>query len=118
VGLEIDVMIGVKNVATVKPLAETYAMEWQLRFSDEHPAVPIFVATLDHCLVDLLHREFPSRARSACPGTRDEVGDTPHQTLAIGTFHQECGGSSRSFTLVRHCSVPARAQPVRALSIP
>lgn len=49
-------MIGVKNVATVKPLAETYAMEWQLRFSDEHPVVAIFVATLDHCLVDLLHR--------------------------------------------------------------
>ncbi|MGA7761589.1 MAG: hypothetical protein WCA59_07560 [Candidatus Binataceae bacterium] len=54
-GLEIDVMIGVKNVATVKPLAETYAMEWQLRFSDEPPAVAIFVATLGR-LVDLLDR--------------------------------------------------------------
>jgi formyltetrahydrofolate deformylase len=49
--------------ASFRPLAEAYGMEWQLRFSDEHPAVAVFVSTLGHCLVDLLHRwsigEFP-----------------------------------------------------------
>jgi formyltetrahydrofolate deformylase len=39
-----------------KPLAEHSAMEWELRLSDEEPAVAIFVSRLDHCLVDLLHR--------------------------------------------------------------
>lgn len=41
---------------TFQPLAERCAMEWELRFSDEEPAVAIFVSRLDHCLVDLLHR--------------------------------------------------------------
>ncbi len=31
-------------------------MEWELRFSDEHNRIAIFVSRLDHCLVDLLHR--------------------------------------------------------------
>lgn len=39
-----------------KPIAESFQMEWELRFSDEQPAVAIFVSKLDHCLVDLLHR--------------------------------------------------------------
>jgi formyltetrahydrofolate deformylase len=39
-----------------RPIAERYAMEWELRFSDEEPAVAIFVSRLDHCLLDLLHR--------------------------------------------------------------
>jgi len=38
------------------PIAERCGMEWELRFSDEEPAVAIFVSRLDHCLVDLLHR--------------------------------------------------------------
>ena len=37
-------------------IAQRCAMEWELRFSDEQPAVAIFVSRLDHCLVDLLHR--------------------------------------------------------------
>jgi formyltetrahydrofolate deformylase len=44
------------HAAAFKPLAEACEMQWQLRFSDEHPAVAIFVSRLDHCLVDLLHR--------------------------------------------------------------
>jgi formyltetrahydrofolate deformylase len=39
-----------------KPIAEAAGMEWELRFSDERPAVAIFVSKLDHCLIDLLHR--------------------------------------------------------------
>jgi formyltetrahydrofolate deformylase len=42
--------------AAFKPIAEAFAMQWQLRFSDERPSVAIFVSKLDHCLVDLLHR--------------------------------------------------------------
>jgi formyltetrahydrofolate deformylase len=38
------------------PLADKLRMEWELRFSDEEPAVVIFASTLDHCLLDLLHR--------------------------------------------------------------
>jgi formyltetrahydrofolate deformylase len=37
-------------------IAEEYRMEWDLGFSDEQPPVAIFVSTLDHCLLDLLHR--------------------------------------------------------------
>ena len=37
-------------------IAHQYGMKWELRFSDEQPAVAIFVSRLDHCLVDLLHR--------------------------------------------------------------
>jgi formyltetrahydrofolate deformylase len=39
-----------------EPIADHYAMQWELRFSDEEPAVAIFVSRLDHCLLDLLHR--------------------------------------------------------------
>jgi formyltetrahydrofolate deformylase len=39
-----------------EPLAQRSNMEWELRFSDEEPAVAIIVSRLDHCLVDLLHR--------------------------------------------------------------
>jgi formyltetrahydrofolate deformylase len=42
--------------AAFKPIAEANGMEWQLRFSDERPAVAIFASKLDHCLIDLLHR--------------------------------------------------------------
>jgi formyltetrahydrofolate deformylase len=39
-----------------KPLAESLAMDWNIRFSDERPRVALFVSKLDHCLTDLLHR--------------------------------------------------------------
>ncbi|MGH8014473.1 MAG: formyltetrahydrofolate deformylase [Candidatus Binataceae bacterium] len=38
------------------PIADNFGMQWQLRFSDEQPAVVIFVSKMDHCLADLLHR--------------------------------------------------------------
>lgn len=50
-------------------------MEWQLRFSDEHPAVAIFVSTLDHCLVDLLHRW--------------SIGEFPDSVVAIVSNHPD-----------------------------
>ena len=42
--------------AAFGPIAEATGMEWQLRFSDERPAIAIFASRLDHCLIDLLHR--------------------------------------------------------------
>lgn len=39
-----------------KKLADALEMQWELRFSDELPAIAIFVSRLDHCLIDLLHR--------------------------------------------------------------
>jgi len=41
---------------TFGSVAKHMGMEWELRFSDERPAVAIFVSKLDHCLIDLLHR--------------------------------------------------------------
>jgi formyltetrahydrofolate deformylase len=61
--------------ASFRPLAEACAMEWQLRFSDEHPAVAIFVSTLDHCLVDLLHRW--------------SIGEFPDSVVAIVSNHPD-----------------------------
>ena len=40
-----------------EPLARDFEMDFQIRFSDERPRVAIFVSKLDHCLVDLLHRQ-------------------------------------------------------------
>ena len=39
-----------------KPLADSFGMEWELRFSDERPRIALFVSRLDHCMTDLLHR--------------------------------------------------------------
>jgi len=38
------------------PIAETYAMNWRLAQSSQHPKMIIFVSKYDHCLVDLLYR--------------------------------------------------------------
>ncbi|MGH7917232.1 MAG: formyltetrahydrofolate deformylase [Candidatus Binataceae bacterium] len=38
------------------PIAASFGMQWQLRFSDEQLTIVIFVSKLDHCLADLLHR--------------------------------------------------------------
>ncbi|HEY7269592.1 MAG TPA: formyltetrahydrofolate deformylase, partial [Dehalococcoidia bacterium] len=38
------------------PLAERFAMQWSLHFSDEIPRIAVFVSNLGHCLYDLLAR--------------------------------------------------------------
>jgi formyltetrahydrofolate deformylase len=38
------------------PVAESYAMKWQLAQSAHRPRMVIFVSKYDHCLVDLLYR--------------------------------------------------------------
>lgn len=39
-----------------RPIADRFAMSWDLRFSDEVPRVAIFVSRRGHCLQDLLWR--------------------------------------------------------------
>ena len=38
------------------PIAERFAMQWQLKLSQKHPRMAIMVSQYDHCLADLLHR--------------------------------------------------------------
>lgn len=38
------------------PMAERFAMQWQLKLSQKRPQLAMMVSQYDHCLVDLLHR--------------------------------------------------------------
>lgn len=58
-----------------EPIGNEYAMDWQLRLSDEKPSVAIFVSKMDHCLVDLLHRW--------------EIGELPGQVAAVVSNHPD-----------------------------
>lgn len=40
----------------LEPIATKFEMRWRVEYSDECPAVAIFVSREQHCLVDLLHR--------------------------------------------------------------
>ncbi|WP_255989364.1 formyltetrahydrofolate deformylase [Chitinolyticbacter albus] len=39
-----------------QPIADRFAMQWQVALSAKRPRMAIFVSKYDHCLVDLLHR--------------------------------------------------------------
>lgn len=62
-----------------QPIAKKYSMEWQLRFSNEKPAVAIFVSKLAHCLLDLLHRW--------------EIGEMPGSVAAVISNHDDLRGA-------------------------
>jgi formyltetrahydrofolate deformylase len=62
-----------------QPIAEKYSMEWQLRFSNQKPAVAIFVSKLAHCLLDLLHRW--------------EIGEMPGSVAAVISNHDDLRGA-------------------------
>ncbi len=47
-----------------QPLAESFEMSWEVRFSDEPIRMAIFVSRHDHCLTDLLHRHAIGELRS------------------------------------------------------
>jgi len=74
-------------------------MQWQLRFSDEQPAVAIFVSKLDHCLVDLLHRW--------------TIGELPGRVTAIISNHPDLEGSGDQHGIAYHC-FPITLQNKRA----
>jgi formyltetrahydrofolate deformylase len=73
-------------------IAERCAMEWELRFSDEEPAVAIFVSRLDHCLIDLLHRW--------------ELGELRGKVAAVVSNHMDLRG-----TVERH-GIPYHHFPI------
>jgi formyltetrahydrofolate deformylase len=73
-------------------VAEGYGMEWELRFSDEQPAVAILVSTLDHCLLDLLHRW--------------ELGELRGKVAAIVSNHEDLKG------IVQRHGVPYHHFPI------
>lgn len=78
-----------KIAAAFAPLAESCAMQWQLRFSDEQPAVAIFVSKLDHCLVDLLHRW--------------TIGELPGRVSAIISNHPDLKFAAQQQGIAYHC---------------
>ena len=43
-------------IAAFRPLAEEFAMDWQMRPCDERKKVLLLVSKFDHCLVDLMYR--------------------------------------------------------------
>jgi formyltetrahydrofolate deformylase len=73
-------------------IAERCAMEWELRFSDEEPAVAIFVSRLEHCLIDLLHRW--------------ELGELRGKVAAVVSNHMDLRG-----TVERH-GIPYHHFPI------
>jgi formyltetrahydrofolate deformylase len=73
-------------------VAEHYRMQWELRFSDEEPAVAIFVSRLDHCLVDLLHRW--------------ELGEVRGKVAAVISNHPDLRG------LVERHAIPYHHFPI------
>ncbi|MGH7932779.1 MAG: formyltetrahydrofolate deformylase [Candidatus Binataceae bacterium] len=72
-----------------KPIADKYGMKWELRFSDEQPAVAIFVSKLDHCLIDLLHRW--------------EIGELPGKIVAVVSNHPDLGAMVERQGIRYHC---------------
>ncbi len=58
-----------------RPIAERFAMRWQLRTSMLLPRTAIFVSKYDHCLVDLLYRY--------------RLGELPAQITAVVSNHSD-----------------------------
>jgi formyltetrahydrofolate deformylase len=50
-----------------RPLAERFAMQWTLRFSDDVPRMALLVSKLPHCLYDLLARWRMGELRAEIP---------------------------------------------------
>jgi formyltetrahydrofolate deformylase len=66
-----------------KPLADSLAMDWQLRFSDEPLRTAIFVSKLPHCLNDLLFRR--------------SIGELTGDFVAIISNHPDLGPEADRF---------------------
>ncbi|HUY20110.1 MAG TPA: formyltetrahydrofolate deformylase [Candidatus Binataceae bacterium] len=93
--------------AAFQPIADKYAMEWQLRFSNAKPAVAIFVSKLAHCLLDLLHRW--------------EIGEMPGRVAAVISNHDDLRGAvERRGVAYHHFSITPqnkRAQEAKQLEL-
>ncbi len=66
-----------------KPLADSFEMDWQLRFSGEPLRTAIFVSKLPHCLNDLLFRR--------------SIGELPGEFVAIISNHADLGSEADRF---------------------
>jgi formyltetrahydrofolate deformylase len=83
-GLAVDDIAG-----SFEAVAQSYGMEWELRLSDEEPAVAIFVSKPDHCLVDLLHRW--------------ELGELRGKVAAIFSNHEDLRGIAERHRIPYFC---------------
>ena len=58
-----------------QPLADSFGMQWELRFSEDKTRIVIFVSRMDHCLVDVLHRH--------------SIGELKADVVAIVSNHED-----------------------------
>ena len=70
------------------PLADSFEMDWQLRFSDEPLRTAVFVSKLPHCLNDLLFRR--------------SIGELPGEFVAIVSNHPDLGPEADRFGIPYH----------------
>ncbi len=73
------------------PLAHTFAMRWELAFSDERPRVAVFVSRPLHCLYDLLFRH--------------RCGELPCEIPLIVSNHPDAAGVAADFG-IPFCEIP------------
>jgi len=90
-----------------QPLADSFGMQWELRFSEDKTRIAIFVSRLDHCLVDLLHRH--------------SIGELQADVVAIISNHDELRPVARQHGIPYHVfpitAANKRAQEEKELSL-
>jgi formyltetrahydrofolate deformylase len=70
------------------PVAESYAMRWSLRFSDERPRVGVLASREPHCLQDLLNRW--------------RTGELPVELVAVVSNHPDQAELAKWFGVAYH----------------
>jgi formyltetrahydrofolate deformylase len=70
------------------PVAESYAMRWSLRFSDERPRVGVLASREPHCLQDLLNRW--------------RTGELPVELVAVVSNHPDHAELAKWFGVAYH----------------
>jgi formyltetrahydrofolate deformylase len=70
------------------PVAESYAMRWSLRFSDERPRVGVLASQEPHCLQDILNRW--------------RTGELPVEVAAVVSNHPDHADLAAWFGVAHH----------------
>jgi formyltetrahydrofolate deformylase len=81
-----------------RPLAERFAMDWSLRFSDHVPRLALMVSKLPHCLYDLLARWRMGELRADVPiiiGNHDDARPIAEQ-FGVAYHHLPVDPSQKS----------------------
>ena len=81
-----------------RPLAERFAMDWSLRFSDHVPRLALMVSKLPHCLYDLLARWRMGELRADIPiiiGNHDDARPIAEQ-FGVAYHHLPVDPSEKS----------------------